>query len=128
MAVRKFKVVMDGKIHEVEVEDLGTVSTAKAPVSAAPTISQAPQAPAAPSAPQTAAAAGKGTVNAPLQGTVNDVLVKEGQIVKAGENLVIIEAMKMENEIVAPQDGVVAKIFVHKGDKVSAGTPLVEIG
>lgn len=125
MAVRKFKVVVDGKIHEVEVEDLGTVSTAKAPVSAASTVSQAPQAPAAP---QTAAAAGKGTVNAPLQGTVNDVLVKEGQIVKAGENLVIIEAMKMENEIVAPQDGVVAKIFVHKGDKVSAGTPLVEIG
>lgn len=67
-------------------------------------------------------------IKSPLPGVVLNVLVKEGDTVQRGENLVIIEAMKMENEIKADGPGVVKRILVHKGDTISEGQTLVEIG
>ena len=82
----------------------------------------APVAPAAPAAP--AGAAGSVVVNAPMPGNILDVKVKPGDSVKAGDTLLILEAMKMENEISAPQDGTIASIDVRKGDVVDSGALL----
>ena len=93
---------------------------------AAPAASVA--APAAAPAPAPAAApAGGEKVCAPMPGNILDVKVKAGASVKAGDVLVILEAMKMENEIVAPQDGTVASINVNKGDTVNSGDVLVSM-
>ncbi len=73
------------------------------------------------------AAAGAVEVKAPMPGNILDVKVKAGASVKAGDVLVILEAMKMENEIVAPQDGTVASINVNKGDTVNSGDVLVSM-
>ena len=82
----------------------------------APSSSAKPAAPAAPAAPS--APAGGKSVNAPMPGTILDVKVQQGQQVKKGDVLVILEAMKMENEIQAPCDGKVASVNVRKGDSV----------
>ena len=121
MAVKKFRIVLDGAEHEVEVEELGGVA-APAAVAAAP----APVAP-APKKKAAAPAGGAGDISAPLQGTVSSVAVKAGDSVKEGQVVAIIEAMKMENEIVAPRDAVVASVAVKKGDKVSAGDLLISL-
>ena len=89
---------------------------------------EAPAAPAAPAAPKAPAGpAGAVAVKAPMPGNILDVKVKPGASVKAGDALVVLEAMKMENEIVAPQDGTVATIDVNKGDVVNSGDTLVTL-
>ena len=85
----------------------------------------APVAAAAPAAP---AAAGSVPVNAPMPGTILDIKVKAGAAVKAGDVVMILEAMKMENEISAPQDGTIASIDVRKGDTVNSGEVLYTMG
>lgn len=112
-------VTVNGVAYNVTVEE-GT----GAPVAAAaPAPVAAPAAPAAaPAAP--AGAAGAVAVNAPMPGNILDVKVKPGDSVKAGDTLLILEAMKMENEISAPQDGTVATIDVRKGDVVDSGALL----
>ena len=88
----------------------------------------APVAPAAAPAPKAApASAGAVEVKAPMPGNILDVKVAAGASVKAGDVLVILEAMKMENEIVAPQDGTVASVNVNKGDTVNSGDVLVSM-
>ncbi len=112
-------VTVNGVAYNVTVEE-GTGAAASAPVAAAPAAAPAPvAAPAAPAAP--AGAAGSVTVTAPMPGNILDVKVKAGDSVKAGDTLVILEAMKMENEISAPQDGTVASVNVRKGDVVNSG-------
>lgn len=128
----KYKVTLNSKVYEVEVEE-GTAmlvdeyeayvpAPAPAPVAAAPVPAAAPApAPAPAAAPQ---AAGE-VVASPLPGTVLQVKVSAGESVKAGQLLLIIEAMKMENEVLAPRDGTVAQIVAAKGATVNTGDALV---
>lgn len=126
--MRKFQITVNGNAYEVEVEEIGGGVSA-APV-AAPVAAPAPKAApaAAPKAAAPAAApAGATAVNAPMPGNINAVNVTVGQAVKKGDNLVILEAMKMENEIKAPADGTVASIAVTKGQTVNTGDLLVSL-
>ena len=118
------KVNVNGTDYEVELENKPAV----APV-AAPAVAPAPQAAApavAPVAAKPAAGPGK-KVTSPLPGVIIEVSVKEGQAVKAGQKVAVIEAMKMENEIAASQDGTVTAIHVSKGDSVLEGADIVTI-
>ena len=128
----KYKVTLNGKTYEVEVEqgkamlideyEAYAPAAAPAPV-AAPAAAPVAAAPAAP----TAVAAGE-VVAAPMPGNILAVNVSQGQAVKAGDVLVILEAMKMENEICAPKDGTVTQVVTSKGSVVDTGAPLVVIG
>ncbi len=113
--MKYFNITVNGTAYSVTVEE---TSAGAAPV-AAPVAAPAPAA-----AP---AAAGALAVKAPMPGTILDVKVAAGASVKAGDVLVILEAMKMENEIVAPQDGTVSSINVNKGDAVNSGDVLVSM-
>ena len=123
----KYKVTLNGRTYEVEVEAgkamLVDEYEAYAPAPAAPAAPAA--APAAPAASPAAALAAGEVVKAPMPGVVLKVQVQQGQAVKAGQVLIIPEAMKMENEIVAPKDGTVAQIVAAKGATVESGAPLV---
>ena len=139
----KYVATINGKKYEVEVEKLeayksldrngvaapvAPVLPASAPVQrpAAPAPAPAPASAAAP-APKAAAPAGATTVEAPMPGKILNIKVSEGQAVKFGEVVVIMEAMKMETEIVAPADGTVSKILVKAGDSVDTGAALVAL-
>jgi glutaconyl-CoA decarboxylase len=138
---KTFRIVIDGVEYHVDVEELSSGNTgvtttaprtAPAPVATStPAPQPAPSAPAAPTAPAAPAArpaaAGGEAVLAPLQGKIWDVPVTSGDSVKAGDTLVVIEAMKMENEIVAPHDAVVGDIHVKKGDAVKSGDLLINL-
>lgn len=126
----KYKVTLNGRTYEVEVEAdkamLVDEYEAYAPAPAAPAAAPAAAAPAAAPAPAAPAALAAGEpVNAPMPGNILKVSVNQGDAVKAGQILVILEAMKMENEIVAPKDGTVAQVVVKVGDKVDTGAALV---
>lgn len=130
-----YKVTLNGKIYEVEVEKGEAVIQAEyeaalpqaTPVAATQEVVAAPTAaPAAPAAPAPASA-GANSVTAPMPGTINAVKVTSGQQVKKGDVLFILEAMKMENEIYADKDGKVGQVFVQKGASVSTGAPLCEL-
>ena len=124
--MRKFNITVNGVAYEVEVEEVAA-GEASAPVAAAPKAAPKAAAPAAkPAAAPKAAPVANGTkVNAPMPGTILDVKVPQGQAVKKGDVLLILEAMKMENEILAPQDGTVAQVAVSKGASVNSGDALV---
>ena len=125
--MKKYNVTVNGTLYEVEVEEVGEV--ASAPVATAPaTPAAAPKAAPKPAAkPAAAGATGAVKVEAPMPGTVTKVFVKPGQAVKAGENLIAFEAMKMEQEVKAPQDGTVASVNVEVGKAVVAGDLLVSL-
>ena len=125
----KYKVTLNGRTYEVEVEAgkamLLDEYEAIAPAAPATAPAAAPAPVAAPSAAPAASLAAGEPVKAPMPGVVLKVQVQQGQAVKAGQVLVILEAMKMENEIVAPKDGTVAQIVAAKGASVVSGAPLV---
>ena len=123
--MKYYNITVNGVAYSVSVEE---TAAGAAPVAASPAAPKAPVAPAAaPKAAAPAGAAGAVTVKAPMPGNILDVKVAAGASVKAGDVLVILEAMKMENEIVAPQDGTVASINVNKGDTVNSGDVLVSM-
>jgi biotin carboxyl carrier protein len=129
----KYKVTLNGRTYEVEVE-AGKAMLLSEYEAVAPAPAAAPAAPAAaPAAPAAAPAApavtGSGeAVNAPMPGNILKVNVKVGDAVKSGTVLVVLEAMKMENEIMAPKDGTVTQVLVSKGSTVDTGAALVVIG
>ena len=130
--MKKYRITVDGKSYEVDVEEMGQgVVVPLSSAAAQPTAAPAPVAPAAPAAePPKAAVASAASVQgeklpAPMPGTILSVSVSAGQSVKKGEVLLVLEAMKMENEIVAHKDGVINGVFVQKGSTVNAGDPLV---
>ena len=126
--MKTYNVYVNGKAYVVEIEEAGTVPAAPAPASSpAPAPIAPPPAPAPAAAPAPKAApAGSTTVPSPLPGTVINVLVKPGESVKAGQLLLILEAMKMENEILAPEDGVVSSIAAQ-GTAVNTGDVLATL-
>lgn len=114
MSIKTYNVKLNGKVYEVEIEEVkaGQQPTMSATQASAPV----------------AAPTGEGqAVEAPLQGSMFNILVKEGQSVKKGDVLAVLEAMKMENEIVAPVDGTVSAIHVEKGQNVNLGDTILEI-
>ena len=130
-----YKIILNGKTYEVEVEAgqamllneyeaIAPAAPAAAPVAAAPAAEAAP---AAPAAAPVVTGAGE-PVAAPMPGTILKVNVANGQAVKEGDVLCVLEAMKMENDIIAPKSGTITQVVTTKGANVSTGDTLVVIG
>ena len=136
--MRKFVVNVNGNSYEVEVEEVGgtpvsvpsavrpvqTVASAPvapAPVPAAPTVAPAP------ATPVSNGAEGAVKISAPMPGTILDIKVKAGDVVKKGTLVIILEAMKMENEILSPQDATVVSVNVTKGQQVNSGDVMLTL-
>ena len=121
--MKNYTITVNGNVYDVAVEE-GTGSTAGAAKAAAPKAA-APKA--APKAAAPAGAQGAVKVNAPMPGKILKVNVNAGAAVKKGDVLLVLEAMKMENEICAPQDGTVATVECAAGDSVESGKVLVSM-
>ena len=136
--MKKYNITVNGKKYEVEVEEnTGTQSVASKPAPAQTTVpapvpvKQAESVPAkAPEAPKSAASLseqGSVKVTSPMPGTILKINAAPGQQVRKGDVLCVLEAMKMENDIVSPEDGTVAGVSVSKGSSVNAGDLLVSL-
>ncbi|MBQ2275985.1 MAG: biotin/lipoyl-binding protein [Lachnospiraceae bacterium] len=123
--MKNYRITVNGTAYDVAVEELAEGAVASQPVAAPKAAPAAPKA--APKAAPAAGAAGAVKVNAPMPGKVLSVKAAVGQAVKKGDVLLVLEAMKMENEIVAPQDGTVASIQVSAGQSVEAGDVLASL-
>lgn len=126
--MKRYNVTVNGKAYDVTVEEVGGAVPAApvapvAPVAAAPVAAPAPAAPAAPAAP---VASGKVNVNAPMPGTVLRTNVSVGDKVEKGQVLLVLEAMKMENDITAPEAGTVS-FMMAKGSTVKTGDLIVSL-
>lgn len=123
--MKRFNITVNGKAYDVAVEEV-TGGSAPVAAPAAPVQAAAP-APAPAATPVPAAVTGGTAVNAPMPGTILDVKVNVGDTVAEGQVLMILEAMKMENDIVAPVAGKIAAINVKKGDSVNSNDALASI-
>lgn len=124
--MKKYQITVNGNVYEVEVEEVSAGAATAAVATPAPAPVVVPKAaPAAAKA--TAPAAGSKAVTSPMPGTILEVKVNVGQTVKRGETMFILEAMKMENEIPAPEDGVVASVDTTKGASVATGAVLATL-
>jgi len=125
--MKRFNITVNGKAYDVAVEEVtGGAPVAAAPAAPVQAAASASTAVSAPSAPAPAVTGGT-AVNAPMPGTILDVKVNVGDTVAEGQVLMILEAMKMENDIVAPVAGKVAAINVKKGDSVNSNDVLASI-
>ena len=118
--MKNYTITVNGNAYSVTVEEngAGAAPAAAAPKAAAPAAAPKAAAP---------AAAGAAAINAPMRGTIVDVKVKVGDKVSNGTVVAVLEAMKMENDIVSDKDGVVASICVNKGDSVETGAAVITI-
>ena len=126
--MKRFNVTVNGVVYDVVVEEVGGAmpTTPATPAQPAAPVQPAQPTPAQPSKPaQPAGAAGAIEVKAPLQGTIMKVMVKPGDVVKKGTPVCVIEALKMENDVVAPEDGTVASVNVKSGDSVKTDEVLL---
>lgn len=117
--MKNYTITVNGTAYDVTVEENGAGASAPAAAPAA--------APKKAAAPKAAAAAGGTPINAPMRGTIVDVKVKVGDKVSNGTVVAVLEAMKMENDIVSDRDGTVAAILVNKGDAVETGAPVITL-
>lgn len=136
--MRKFIVNVNGNSYEVEVEEVGAapvsappaarpVKAAAAPAPAPAPAPEAPKAAPAPAVPVSTGAEGAIKITAPMPGTILDIKVKPGDKVQKGSLVIILEAMKMENEILSPQDATVASVNVTKGQQVNSGDVMLTL-
>lgn len=129
---KRYRITVDGTSYEVEVEELGAGEAGPAKGAASKPVVQAPAAaPAKKEAvpePTGAAEEGTETVSAPMPGKILKVAVRTGMEVKEGDLLLVLEAMKMENEIFSPAGGKVTEVKAHEGDSVNTGDTLVVLG
>ncbi len=121
--MKRYTITVNGTPYDVTVDEAG----ASAPVAAPAAPAAKPAAPAPAIKPAVSGAEGSIKVEAPMPGTILDVKTSVGASVKSGDVLCILEAMKMENDIVAPADGTVASIAANKGDSVEAGQIIVTL-
>lgn len=121
--MKNYRITVNGTAYDVAVEELGGSAAPAAGIPAAPAAQAAP----APAAPAASSAAGSITVTSPMPGKILAVKASVGQAVKKGEVVLILEAMKMENEVVAPEDGTIASIDVAVGSAVEAGDTLATL-
>lgn len=128
--MKKYRISVNGQSYEVEVEELGVETAQKVPAPTPAPKVEAPQAqsqkaptpaPAPAPAPKKTAPSGKVSITAPMPGTILSIKVKPGANVSKGDVVMILEAMKMENEILAPEDGVISSIEVSEGASVNTG-------
>ena len=126
--MKNYRITVNGTAYDVAVEELGEGAVSAAPVAAAP-VAKAPAAPApaAPAAPAASGSAGSVVVSSPMPGKILSVKSSVGAAVKKGDVILVLEAMKMENEVVAPSDGTVASINVAAGDSVESGDTLATL-
>ena len=120
--MKKYNVTVNGTAYEITLEVVDAAAVKAAPV-AAPAPAAAPVAAPAPAA----APAGGETVNSPMPGTILSINVQNGSVVKKGDVLMILEAMKMENEIMSPCDGTITSVNVNSGASVETGAVLCVI-
>ncbi len=120
--MKRYNITVNGTTYDVAVEEVGADS---APAAAAPAPAAKPAAPK--TAPKASGTAGAVKISAPMPGTIVEVKAKVGDPVKNGTVIAILEAMKMENDIVADRDGTIASIEVGKGDSVSTGTVIATL-
>ena len=118
--MKNYRITVNGVAYDVAVEEMGEGAAASTPAPAAAPKPAAPKA-----APAAAAGAGAIKINSPMPGNILSVKASAGQAVKKGDVLMILEAMKMENEICAPQDGTIASVQVSAGDSVESGDVLL---
>jgi glutaconyl-CoA/methylmalonyl-CoA decarboxylase subunit gamma len=121
--MKSYKITVNGRSYDVSVEEVGGGDAPAAPVAQAAPRAPSPASPPAPRAAQ----AGSIQVRSPMPGTLLSFKVAQGKAVKQGEVVLILEAMKMENEIVAPADGVVTALSVSEGASVNTGDVLLEL-
>ena len=129
--MKAFNITVNGQVYEVQVEEVGGAAPVAAPkVAAAPVAAPAAAPKAAAPAPKAAApvAAGAATITSPMPGKILEVKVKAGDAVKRGDVVLILEAMKMQNEIMAPADGKIADVRVSAGQAVATGDVMVVMG
>ncbi len=127
--MKKFNITVNGNAYEVEIEEVKSAAAPAPKAAPAPAAAPAPKAAPAPAAAPTAApAAGDTTVSAPMPGKIVKLVASVGQAVNAGDVLLILEAMKMQNEITAPAAGTVKSFAVNAGDSVKPGQTMVVLG
>ena len=125
--MKKFNIKVNGKAYEVEVEEVGSSApsfTAPAAPAVSAPVNETKSAPAPAPAPVNA---GSSSIKAPMPGTINAVKVTAGESIKKGQVVAVLEAMKMENEIMAPEDAVGASVAVSQGQSVNTGDVIVTL-
>ena len=121
--MKNYRITVNGTAYDVAVEELGATAASTPVAAPAPAVAPAPKA----AAPAASGAAGSVKVAAPMPGKILAIKANNGQAVKKGEVIMILEAMKMENEITAPEDGTIASINVGVGDSVESGDTLATL-
>ena len=130
--MRKYRITLDGKTYEMEIELISeneaiAAETKPNTPAVAETRKAEPAAPAVKTVTQDKQTTGKGVVTSPMPGSITKIILAAGDTVTKGQTVLVLEAMKMENEITAPKNGQLVKIHVNQGDTVQGGDPLFEI-